>query len=85
VLELVDAGAHVVASDDLYAGTYRLFERVRKRSAGTRFTFVDMSDVENVRAAIAPKRACFGWSRRANPLLKIADLTALAQLARSTT
>src|SRR5215468_9499118 len=52
VLELVDAGAHVVASDDLYGGTYRLFERVRKRSAGTRFSFVDMSNVENVRAAI---------------------------------
>ena len=82
VLELVDAGAHVVASDDLYGGTYRLFERVRKRSAGTRFTFVDMSDVENVRAAIRPETRVLWVESPSNPLLKVADLTALAQLAR---
>jgi cystathionine gamma-lyase len=82
VLELVDAGAHVVASDDLYGGTYRLFERVRKRSAGTRFTFVDMSDTENVRVAIRPETRVLWVETPSNPLLKLADLAALAQLAR---
>ena len=53
VLEVVDAGAHVVASDDLYGGTYRLFERVRRRSAGTDFSFVDMADLDAVVAASA--------------------------------
>src|SRR5439155_13404873 len=52
VLELVDAGSHVVASDDLYGGTFRLFERVRTRSAGTAFSFVDLADLDAVRAAI---------------------------------
>ena len=82
VLELVDSGAHVVASDDLYGGTYRLFERVRKRSAGTRFSFVDMSDVENVRAAIRADTRLLWVETPTNPLLKLADLAALAQIAR---
>jgi len=55
VLELLDAGAHIVASDDLYGGTFRLFERVRTRSANTRFTFVDLADLDAVRAAIRPE------------------------------
>src|SRR5947209_12768147 len=53
-LELLDAGDHVVASDDLYGGTFRLFERVRKRSAGLEFTFVDMSDPEAIVGALRP-------------------------------
>jgi cystathionine gamma-lyase len=82
VLELVDAGAHVVASDDLYGGTYRLFERVRKRSAGTRFSFVDMTDSENVRKAITPATRVLWVETPSNPLLKLADLAALAKIAR---
>jgi cystathionine gamma-lyase len=82
VLELIDAGAHVVASDDLYGGTYRLFERVRKRSAGLEFTFVDMTNVENVRAAIRPQTRLLWVETPTNPLLKLADLAALAALAR---
>ena len=82
VLELVDAGSHVVASDDLYGGTYRLFERVRTRSAGTRFSFVDLSDLKALRAAITPKTRVLWVETPSNPLLKLADLTALAQIAR---
>ena len=82
VLELIDAGAHVVASDDLYGGTYRLFERVRKRSAGLEFTFVDMTKVENVRAAIRPQTRLLWVETPTNPLLKLADLDALAAIAR---
>jgi cystathionine gamma-lyase len=82
VLELLDAGAHVVASDDLYGGTFRLFERVRARSAGTRFSFVDLADLDAVRAAIRPETKMLWVETPSNPLLKLADLAALAQLAR---
>jgi cystathionine gamma-lyase len=82
VLELVDAGSHVVASDDLYGGTYRLFERVRTRSAGTSFSFVDLSDLKALRAAITPKTRVLWVETPSNPLLKLADLAALAQIAR---
>jgi cystathionine gamma-lyase len=82
VLEVVDAGAHVVAGDDLYGGTYRLFERVRKRSAGSEFTFVDMADLDAVAAAIRPETRVLWVETPSNPLLKLADLAALAQIAR---
>jgi len=82
VLELLDAGAHVVASDDLYGGTFRLFERVRVRSAGTRFSFVDLADLDAVRAAIRPETKLLWVETPSNPLLKLADLAALAQIAR---
>lgn len=82
VLELLDAGAHVVASDDLYGGTYRLFERVRARSAGLRFSFVDFSDLDAVRAAIRPETRLLWVETPTNPLLKLADLEALARIAR---
>jgi cystathionine gamma-lyase len=82
VLELVDAGAHVIASDDLYGGTYRLFERVRRRSAGTSFSFVDLSDLKAVRAALRPETKVLWVETPSNPLLKLADLAALAGIAR---
>jgi cystathionine gamma-lyase len=82
VLELVDAGAHVVASDDLYGGTYRLFERVRARSAGTRFSFVDLADLDALRAAIRPETKLLWVETPSNPMLKLADLAAVAQIAR---
>ena len=82
VLEVVDAGAHVVAGDDLYGGTYRLFERVRKRSAGSDFSFVDMADLDAVVAAIRPESRVLWVETPSNPLLKLADLAALAQVAR---
>jgi len=81
-LELLDAGAHVIASDDLYGGTYRLFERVRARSAGTRFSFVDLSNLDAVRKAIRPETRMLWVETPSNPLLKLADLAALAQIAR---
>lgn len=81
-LELLDAGAHVIASDDLYGGTYRLFERVRARSAGTRFSFVDLSNLDAVRKAIRPETRMLWVETPSNPLLKLADLAALAQFAR---
>jgi cystathionine gamma-lyase len=82
VLETLDAGAHVVAGDDLYGGTYRLFERVRRRSAGLEFTFVDMSDTEAVAAAMRPRTRMVWVETPSNPLLMLADLQALARLCR---
>ncbi|MEM9302916.1 MAG: PLP-dependent transferase, partial [Pseudomonadota bacterium] len=55
VLELLDSGDHVVALDDLYGGTFRLFERVRKRSAGLDFDFVDLRDAEALRGHLRPE------------------------------
>ncbi len=82
VLELADAGAHIVASDDLYGGTYRLFERVRRRSAGLSFTFVDMADPAKVAAALRPETRMVWVESPTNPLLKLADLAALAEICR---
>ena len=72
----------MVASDDLYGGTFRLFERVRTRSAGTSFSFVDLADLDAVRAAIRPETKMLWVETPSNPLLKLADLAALAQIAR---
>ncbi len=83
VLDLLDTGDHVIASDDLYGGSFRLFERVRKRSAGLAFDFVDMSDVKNVERAIGPKTKMIWVETPTNPLLKLADLEAIARLAKS--
>jgi cystathionine gamma-lyase len=82
VLETLDAGAHVVAGDDLYGGTYRLFDRVRRRSAGQRFTFVDLSDTANIAAAIQPDTKMVWVETPSNPLLKLADLAAIADVCR---
>ncbi|ACI99380.1 cystathionine gamma-synthase [Rhodospirillum centenum] len=82
VLELLDSGSHVVATDDIYGGSYRLFERVRKRTAGLSFSFVDVADLAAVEAAIRPETRMIWVETPTNPLLKLADLEALAQLGR---
>ena len=82
VLELIDAGSHVIAMDDLYGGTFRLFDKVRQRSANLAFSFIDLSDLDAVRAAIRPNTRMLWVETPTNPMLKIADLSALAALAR---
>jgi cystathionine gamma-lyase len=82
VLELLAPGDHVVASDDLYGGTYRLFEKVRRRSAGLDFSFVDFTDPAAVEAAITPATKLIWVETPTNPMLRLADLSALAALAR---
>ena len=81
VLDALDAGAHVVASDDLYGGTYRLFENVRKRSANLGVSFVDMADPARLRAAIRPETRMIWVESPSNPLLKLIDLAAVARIA----
>jgi cystathionine gamma-lyase len=82
LLELLDSGDHVIAMDDLYGGSYRLFENVRRRSAGLAFSFVDMSDAANIEAAITEKTKLIWVETPTNPLLKLADLEAIAKVAK---
>ena len=81
-LETIDSGSHVLVSDDLYGGTYRLFEKVRRRSANLDFTFIDMSDMARVESAFKPNTRMVWIETPSNPLLKLIDLAAVARLAR---
>lgn len=81
-LEVLDAGAHVIASEDLYGGSFRLFDKVRRRTAGLEFSFVDMSDVAAIEAAITPMTRLIWVETPTNPLLRLADLAAIADLAK---
>jgi cystathionine gamma-lyase len=83
ILDMLDHGSHVVAMDDLYGGTYRLFERVRRRSAGLDFSFVDLSDLAALEAAIRPETRLIWIETPTNPLLKLVDLAGVAQIARA--
>jgi cystathionine beta-lyase/cystathionine gamma-synthase len=82
VLDLLESGAHVVASDDLYGGSYRLFTRVREKSAGLKVSYVDMRDPRNVEKALTKKTALIWVETPTNPMLRLADLTAIGALAR---
>ncbi len=82
LLELLESGSHVVAMDDLYGGTYRLFENVRRRSAGLDFSFVDMTDLAALESAIRPETRLIWVESPTNPLLKLVDLEAVAELGR---
>jgi cystathionine gamma-lyase len=82
-LELLDAGSHIVTGDDLYGGSWRLFERVRRRSMGLDFAYVDLSDIAAVEAAITPKTKMLWVETPTNPLMKIADIAALSKVARA--
>jgi len=83
ILELLDSGDRVIASDDLYGGSFRLFDKVRKRSAGLQFDFVDMSDLANVEKALKPNTKMIWVETPTNPLLRLADLAGIAKLAKA--
>ncbi len=82
VLELLDAGSHIIAMHDLYGGTYRLLENVRKRSAGHEISFVDLTRPEALEGAIRPNTRLVWVETPTNPLLKLVDLAAVAEIAR---
>jgi cystathionine gamma-lyase len=82
LLDTLEPGAHVVASDDMYGGTYRLFARVREKSAGLKFSYVDLRDAQNVEAALRPETRMIWVETPSNPMLKLADLSAIADIAR---
>ena len=82
ILDLLDSGSHVVAGDDLYGGTFRLFERVRKRSAGLEFTFTDLAKPGALQAAVKPNTRLIWVETPSNPLLKLVDLRVIADFAK---
>lgn len=83
VLDLLDAGAHVIAPTDFYGGTRRLFDEVRRRTAALEFSFVDMTDAGAVEAAIRPTTRLIWIETPANPLLRITDIAAVTAIARA--
>ncbi len=83
LLELIDSGDHVLAMDDLYGGSFRLFEQVRRRSAALDFTFADLSQPGAAAAAIRPNTRMIWIETPTNPLLRLADIAAVAETARN--
>jgi cystathionine gamma-lyase len=82
-LECLDAGSHIIAVDDLYGGSRRLFERVRRRSAGLDVSYLDLTDPAAIEAAIRPSTRLFWIETPTNPLLKLVDLERIAALAKA--
>jgi cystathionine gamma-lyase len=81
-LDALDSGSHMVVSDDLYGGTFRLFEKVRRRSANLDFTFVDLTDASRLEKSIKPNTRMVWIESPSNPLLKLIDIEAIAKIAR---
>ncbi|MCH2153093.1 MAG: PLP-dependent aspartate aminotransferase family protein [Phycisphaerales bacterium] len=82
LLDTCTNGDHIVAMDDLYGGTHRLFNQVRARSAGLEFTSVDMTDLDALRSAIRPETRLIWVESPTNPMLKVVDLQGVADIAR---
>lgn len=82
VIDLLDAGDHVIAMNDLYGGTFRLFDKVKTRTSKLTFSFVDMRSLANIEAAIRPETRMIWLETPSNPMLMLADLEAVAALAR---
>jgi cystathionine gamma-lyase len=83
ILELLEAGSHIIATQDLYGGTYRLFERVRAGSMGLSVTYVDMNDAAALKSALTPKTRMIWVETPTNPLLMLVDLQQIAEFART--
>jgi cystathionine gamma-lyase len=83
VLDCLEQGSHVVVGDDVYGGTRRLFDRVRKQSAGLQASYVDLSDAEAMRAALRPDTRMVWLETPTNPMLKVIDLSRVAEIARA--
>jgi cystathionine beta-lyase/cystathionine gamma-synthase len=82
VIDLLDAGFHVIAMDDLYGGTYRLFDKVKTRTSQLTFSFVDGVDLDAIEAAIQPNTRMLWFETPSNPLLKLVDLEKVAALGK---
>jgi cystathionine beta-lyase len=82
ILELLKPGDHIIATDDLYGGTYRLLENVRKRSAGIQVSFVDLADAKKLQAALRPETRMIWAETPTNPMLKLISLDKIATFAK---
>ena len=83
LMHLLAPGDHVVSMNDLYGGTWRLFERVRRRSSGLDFSFADLSDLDAARAAITDRTRMIWVETPTNPMLNLVDISRIAELARA--
>lgn len=81
LIDLLNHGDHVIAMDDLYGGTFRLFDKVKTRTNDLSFSFVDMTNPDNITAAITSKTKMIWLETPSNPMLKLADLAAIAKIA----
>ena len=82
VLELLDTGDHIISMDDLYGGTYRLFENVRKRSSGLEFSYSNLSSLDGLESLLKPNSRMIWVESPSNPLLKIVDLEKVSAFAK---
>jgi cystathionine gamma-lyase len=82
LIELLDAGSHIVAMNDLYGGTFRLFERVRRRTANLGITFADLSDASALAGAVRPDTKMIWIETPTNPTLRLVDIAQVAEFAR---
>lgn len=83
ILELLNTGDHVIAMDDLYGGTFRLFDKVRGRSAGLQFSYIDLGDLAAVETAITPATKMIWVETPSNPMLKLVDIEAIVNIAKA--
>lgn len=83
ILELLDTGDHMVAMDDLYGGSFRLFDKVRGRSAGLEFSYVDLTDMQALQASFTPKTRMVWIETPSNPMMKLVDIKAVVAAARA--
>lgn len=82
VIDLLDKDSHIIATDDLYGGTYRLFNKIKTRTQGLDFSFVDMSNIDAIEQAITPKTKMIWVETPSNPMLKVCDLAKIASLTK---
>lgn len=82
VIDILNAGDHVIAMDDLYGGSFRLFDKVKTRTSNLSFSFVDMTDARNIEAAITPKTRLIWVETPSNPMLKLANLREIAAISK---
>lgn len=82
VIDMLEPHTHVIASDDLYGGTYRIFDKVKRRTNQLSFSFVDMTDIEKVKAALLPETRMIWVETPSNPMLKLANLREIAQFGQ---
>jgi cystathionine beta-lyase/cystathionine gamma-synthase len=82
VMDLLEHGAHIIAMDDLYGGTFRLFDKVRTKTSNHSFSFIDLANIDEVKAAIRPETKMIWVESPSNPMLKLVDLHAIASIAK---
>ncbi len=82
LIDMLNAGDHVIVTEDLYGGTFRLFDKVKTRTSNLEFSFIDMQDTANILASIKPNTRMIWLETPSNPMLKLADLTQIAAIGK---